>query len=365
MTTFPIRPHVIALPRVAIGGAATAEALQRGLPRLVRLNTNEGPFGPFPAAREVLMEGIERLNRYPHPTGAPLAEALAGLYRVDPQQVLVDAGSTQLLMLLAATVLEPGDELVHPWPSFPIYTTVALRLQARPVRVPLADFTLDLEAMLAAITPRTRLVVVCNPNNPTGTLVERGALDAFLARLPDGVIPVLDEAYAEFADGFADGLDYVRQGRPVVVLRTFSKIYGLAGARVGYALGPRELLDACRKLQVPYAVADMALAAAMASVPRQDVVAERAEANRSGLAQLYRGFDALGLQYVPSQANFVFVRIGPGAGDVNRRLTEQGVLVRPGTGYDCPEYFRVTVGTEEENAAFLDALRAALPALVA
>lgn len=360
MAGLSIRPHVLELPLVESGGTATTELARRGFDQPIRLNTNEGPFQPFPQALAAIERAARELNRYPEPAADALTQQLAAHFRVAPGEVIVDAGSSPLLYLLANALLEPGDEIVYPWPSFPIYIAAAKRVLATPVRVPLRDYHLDMEGLLAAVTPRTRMVMVCNPNNPTGTIVGRAELDRLLAALPPGVLAVLDEAYAEFADDFADGFGYVREGRPVFVLRTFSKVYGLAGARVGYGVGPRELVDGLRRLQAPYAVNRLALVAAQESLPLQEEVAARVRLIREGREQLSAGFRRLGLEYVRSDANFLLVDVGRDGLEVSRRLMERGILVRPGRGYDCPRHVRVTVGLPEENAQFLDALEQVL-----
>lgn len=354
--SLPIRHHVRTLPGVEVGGTASAQAAEQGIRRLVRLNSNEGPFEPFPEALEAMATAARQLNRYPNPTAQPLVEQIAREFDLARDQVVVEAGSSQLIFHLAQALLGPGDELVYPWPSFPVYGTAALRVEGVPVRVPLQDDRVDLDGLLRAITPRTRLVVVCNPNNPTGTMVTRAGLDRFLDAVPAGVAVILDEAYAEFADDFFDGFSYVRAGCSLVVLRTFSKIYGLAGVRVGYAAGPLDLVGAIKKLQAPYAVSHVAMAAALASLPLQKAVQERAEANRRGREQLTEGFRRLGLTVTPSQTNFIWVQVGDRALDLFKSLMERGIVVRPGRGYEHPNHLRVTVGLPEENAALLDAL---------
>ena len=355
-----LRSHVASLQEVETGAAIFGALERRGLTDVVRLNSNEGPRAPFPEALEALDAAARGANRYPEPTAALLGADLARHFGVTPDHVHVGSGSTSLIFLLAAALLEPDDELSYPWPSFPQYKAAAIHQRARPAPVPLRDFSVDLDATLAAITPRTRMVIVANPNNPTGTETSRAALDRFVAALPHEVLLVLDEAYAEYSEDLADGSRYVREGREVVVLRTFSKIYGLAAARVGYAVGQPELISALRRLQVPFAVSQLGLAGARASLAQPGHLAQRAQENARGRQQLYDGFRALGLAFVPSSANFVLVDVGRDSFAVYEDLIVHGVLVRPGRGYTYYNHLRVTVGLESENSRFLDALKAVL-----
>jgi histidinol-phosphate aminotransferase len=352
----PISSHVMQLPRVETGAAAVAAVNREGARPLIMLNSNEGAYGPFPEALDAIAAAVPELNRYPDPTGAPLAEQLAAHYGFRPEHLIVENGSTILLFVLAAALLEPGDDLVYPWPSFPQYPNCALHARARPIAVPLRDHRMDVEAMRAAITPRTRMVILCSPNNPTGAAVSHAELEYLVKSLPPGVVLVCDEAYAEYADDFAHGLDYAREGRPVCVLRTFSKVYGLAGARAGFGIGPPPLMDALRRVQLTFPLNNLALAAAQASLPLQERVAERARLNALGRERFYAGFSRLGLEFVPSQANFVLVDVGRDALEVSRQLTRRGILVRPGSQYNYPTHVRVTVGLPEENELLLAAL---------
>jgi histidinol-phosphate aminotransferase len=357
MLRVPFRQHLPGLPAIETGAGMTARLAQRGQADLVRLNSNEGALPPFPEAIAAMSAVAAGLNRYPHPTARPVAEAVAKLHGLTPEHILVGAGSTSLIYLLAAAVMEADDELLVPWPSFPQYKNAALFQRGRVVAVPLADYALDVDAMLAAVTPRTRIAIIGNPNNPTGTIVDRAELDRFLGALPERVLAVVDEAYAEYAPDLVDGLAHVRAAkRPVVVLRTFSKIYGLAGARVGYGVAEPSVVATLMLFQPPFAVHQLAIAAAVASVQRQDLVAERARATAEEREYICAGLRTLGLRWVPSVANFVFVDVGRDAAPVFAKLVEGGVLVRPGAGYDEPRHLRVTVGRREENTAFLEAL---------
>ena len=336
------------------------EAVQRelGLERVVKLASNEGPFPPFPAALEAMERAALELNRYPDGGAWSLRTELAERHGVAFDEVIVGAGADGIIDLLAQATLDPGDEVVCGWPSFPSYVLTALKLGADARRVPLRDHTYDLDGLLAAIGPRTKLVYVCHPNNPTGTANGRDELVAFLDRLPEQVLCVLDQAYFEYIDDpdYVDGLDLFRDGRPVVVLRTFSKIYGLAGLRVGWAVAPADVVTATSKVRRAFDVAATAQAAAQASLDDAQEIARRRLLNATGrdrLAEILRGN---GLEPVErSLGNFLFVDVGGGRG-LFERLQREGVIVRPLDSFGAPEAIRVTVGTPEENEVFAVAL---------
>jgi histidinol-phosphate aminotransferase len=342
------------------------EDVQRelGLERVVKLASNEGPFGPFPAALEALRRGARDLNRYPDGGFYRLREALAERHGVAPGNVAPAAGADGVVLYLSLVCLDPGDEVVCGWPSFPSYVLDAAKLAAVPVKVPLADGRYDPEALLAAVTPRTKIVYLCNPNNPTGKMVPRSAIDAYFDEVPEHVLTVLDEAYFEYVEDpdYPDGIEeYVKAGRRVVVLRTFSKIYGLAGLRVGYGVGPSEVVAAIRKVQNAFDVTQPAQDAALASLGDQAELARRRRVNAAGRAQVVEGLRALGLSPAePAVANFVYVEVGEDSRPLFEALLREGVIVRPLAGFGAPGAIRVTVGTEEENRIFLDALPRAL-----
>jgi histidinol-phosphate aminotransferase len=343
-----------------------AEEVQRelGLERVVKLASNEGPFGPFPAAQEALARGIPDLNRYPDGGFYRLRQALAERHGVLPEQVAPAGGADGVVMYLSLAALDPGDEVVCGWPSFPSYVLDALKLGAICRQVPLRDDRYDLGAMLAAITRRTKIVYICNPNNPTGTMVGRGEIDAYFDRVPDHVLTVLDEAYFEYVEDpdYPDGIEeYVKRGRLAVVLRTFSKIYGLAGLRVGYGIGPTEVVTAIRKVQNAFDVTQPAQDAALVSIGEEAEIARRRRLNAESLETLGSGLAALGLRVAgPPVGNFVYAEVGEDSRPVFEALLRKGVIVRPLHGFGAPGAIRVSVGTPEECAVCLDALRRVL-----
>ena len=336
------------------------EAVQRelGLDRVVKLASNEGPFPPFPAALEAMERGARDLNRYPDGGVWALRTALAERAGVAFEEVIVSAGADGIIDLLSQATLDPGDDIVCGWPSFPSYVLDAAKLGAEARRVPLRDHTYDLDAMLDAIGPRTKLVYVCHPNNPTGTANGRDELNSFLDRLPEHVLCVLDQAYFEYIDDpdYADGIELFREGRRIAVLRTFSKIYGLAGVRVGWAVAPTDVVTATAKVRRAFDVTATGQAAALASLDEPEELARRRELNATGRARLGEILRDHGLEPVePALGNFLFVDVGGGRA-LFEQLQHEGVIVRPLDGFGAPEAIRVSVGTPEENEFFAVAL---------
>jgi histidinol-phosphate aminotransferase len=339
------------------------EEVQRelGLERVVKLASNEGQFGPFPAARDALQRALDDLNRYPDGGAYRLTVALAEKHGVAPENVALAAGADAVIMYLSLAVLDPGDEIVCGWPSFPSYVLDAIKMGATPVRVPLTDDRYDLKALAAAVTPRTKLVFVANPNNPTGTMVSRPELDAFFEEVRRDVLVVLDEAYFEYLDEpeYPDGIEeyFTRDGRRVLVLRTFSKIYGLAALRVGYGVGPPDVVRAIRKVRNAFDVSQPAQDAALASLAAEGGLARRRAVTAEGRAQLVELCADAGVRVAePSVANFVYADVGVDAAALFEALLREGVIVRPLAAFGAPEAIRVTVGTPDENELFAQAL---------
>jgi histidinol-phosphate aminotransferase len=342
------------------------EEVQRelGLDRVVKLASNEGPWGPFPAALEALERHARTLNRYPDGGAYHLRNALAERHGVEPANVVTAAGADAVIGHLSLATLDPGDEVVTAWPSFISYVLDALKLGAVPVRVPLVDQHYDLDAMLAVIGPRTKLVYVATPNNPTGTMTGREALDRFLDHVPEHVLTVIDQAYFEYIErpDYPDAVaEYVRRGRRVLALRTFSKIYGLAGLRVGYGVGPPDVIEAIGKARRPFDVSALAQVAALASIGAEAELADRRRLTAEGRKALERTLREHGLEPAgPAVANFLFVEVGEDATPLFEALLRQGVIVRPMGAFGAPGALRITVGTPEENAFLAEKLSSAL-----
>jgi histidinol-phosphate aminotransferase len=338
------------------------EEVQRelGLDRIVKLASNEGPFGPFPAALEALERTARELNRYPDGGAYLLRAALAERYGVRFEELAVGAGADGLIDCISQATLDPGDEIVCGWPSFASYVIDARKLGAVPRLVPLRDHRYDVDAILEAIGPRTKLVYLCNPNNPTGTMSTRAELDSYFERVPGHVLTVLDQAYFEYIGhpDYPDGIEeYAKQGHRVIVLRTFSKIYGLAGLRVGYGIGPASLVTAIGKVRRAFDVNQQAQAAALASLDSPEELARRRRVNAEGREQLERIMRDHGLEpAIPAVANFLFAEVGDDSRPLFEQLLREGVIVRPAGPFGAPGGIRVTVGTPEENEFFAEAL---------
>ena len=340
------------------------ETVQRelGLERVVKLASNEGPFGPVPAAVEALRRAVGELNRYPDGGAYRLRGALAERFGLDPGEVAIGSGADGVIGQLATAVIDPGDEVVCGWPSFPSYVIDTKVHGGVPRLVPLRDGVYDLEGILAAIGPRTKLVYLCYPNNPTGTINSAAGLDRYFAAVPDHVVTVLDQAYYEYVDDpdYVDGVErYLKQGARVLVLRTFSKIYGLAGMRVGYGLGPSSLVRALAKVRRPFDVTLAGQEAALASLGAgsEAEIARRARLCAEGRSRLDGILRGSGFAPLPGVANFLFALAPCDAAALNDALLREGVIIRPMGAFGDPNAIRVTVGAPDE----LDFLAAALP----
>lgn len=354
-----IRPALEGLVPYEPGKPVEEVQRELGLERVVKLASNEGPYGPFPAALEAVERAARELNRYPDGGAYRLRQRLAERHDVRFEEVTVCAGADAVIGYVAQATLDPGDEAVTGWPSFPSYVLDPLKVAAAPVRVPLKDDRFDLDALLEAVGERTKLVFIAAPNNPTGTTSARAELDAYFERVPEHVLTVLDQAYFEYVDDpdYPDAVDeYFRRGHRVLVLRTFSKIFGLAGLRVGYGVGPTEVVTAIGKVRRAFDVTSAGQEAALASLDDRTEVERRRSANREAMALLRHVLALHGYEPgEPAVANFVFVR----AGDPERMydvLLRRGVIVRPMGPFGAPDALRITAGTPDEIAFLGEAL---------
>lgn len=323
---------------------------------IIKLASNENPLGPSPAARQAMIDTIDRAHFYPDGGGYYLRQAVAEQLGLGMANVILGNGSNEIIEFLGHAYLQPGDEVVVAKHSFAVYRLMAQLFGAKVVDVPDPDFTADLDGMLGAITPRTKEVFVANPNNPTGTMVFQEDIDRFMARVPEHVMVVFDEAYYEFLDEPPDVLKYVRAGRNVVVLRTFSKIQGLANLRIGYGLAAAEIIEVLQKARQPFNANGIAQAGALAGLSDQAHMDETRRVTREGRNFFQAQFLEMDLEFVPSHANFVLVRVGDGK-KVFEALLRRGLIVRAMGSYGLPEWIRVSVGTMPQNKAFIAALR--------
>lgn len=334
--------------------------------RCIKMASNENPFGPSPLAIEAIKAATAEINYYPDNGVTELTARVAELHEVAPENLLVTAGSTGLLDILARTLLGPGLNAVTSKLSFISYPIVTRATGARIIEVPTLNDGFDLDGILDAVDVNTRVVYVANPNNPTGTMLDANAIDRFLDRLPSHVITVLDEAYSDYASYFAakrgidysHSLEYVRQGRSVIVLRTFSKAHGLAGLRVGYGMGPAELIGYLARMRPAFMVSSLGEAAALAALADGDHVQCSVEANADGAKLLAKAISEMGISVTPSSTNFLFCRVGDDAGCLCQKLQGRGIIVRHlSGGWGAPDALRLTIGTPEHNQQFLDALK--------
>jgi len=328
----------------------------------IKLASNENPLPPSDRVQKAIIAALSSLDRYPDGSGFYLRQALAKKHGVMPDQVVLGNGSNELIELLVRSFLRPGDEAVVPHPSFVVYPMIVQAAGGVRVMVMLKDFRLDLDAMARAITPMTKIVFVANPNNPTATIVTRDEVEHFMSRVPERTIVVFDEAYIEFAMGpdFPDTLSYVKQGRKLVVLRTFSKAASLAGLRVGYGIADADAIALMNRIRQPFNVNSLAQVAALAALDDEAHILECVRMIEAGRHFLYDEFKRIGLQYVPSRANFILVDVGRNAADIYQKLLHQGVIVRPMTPFGLETALRITVGTPEENRKLVKALRMVL-----
>ena len=362
----PIRATLAGLVPYEPGKPVEEVQRELGLERVVKLASNEGPYGPTPAALEALERASLELNRYPDGGAYRLRHALAAKHGVGFEEVTVCAGADAVIGFVSLASLDAGDEVVTGWPSFPSYVLDPLKLGAVPVRVPLREDRLDLDAMLEAVTARTKLVFIAAPNNPTGTTNTRDELDEYFARVPPHVLTVVDQAYFEYiaSPEYPDAIeDYAKAGHRALVLRTFSKIYGLAGLRVGYGVGPEDVVTAIGKVRRAFDVTSAGQVAALASLGEADEVERRRLTNLEAMSLLRRALHEGGFAVAePAVANFLFTRVGD-AEAAAEALLRQGVIVRPMGPFGAPDALRVTAGAPDEIAFLADALAALAPSL--
>lgn len=358
-----VNPAVLTQPVYEPGKPIEDVARELGLDAagIIKLASNENPLGPSPLGLEAATRALAHAELYPDGGCFALRHKLAARHGLAAQQIVVGNGSNELLELLGHVFLRPGDEVVMGAPAFIVYKLVSLLFGARPVEVPLVAHRHDLDALARAVTPRTKMVFLPSPNNPTGTANRAEEILEFARALPPHVIFALDEAYAEYLENPPDIRPLLAEGRHVIGLRTFSKIYGLASLRVGYGYASLELASLLNRVRQPFNVNAIGQAAALAALDDHAFVARARATNRAGLRQLESGLDERGLEWVPSEANFLLVKVGDGA-RVFGELQSRGVIVRPMKPYGMPEWLRVTVGTEAQNLRLLTSLDEALAA---
>jgi len=358
-----IAPHILSVPRYVPGKPIAELQRELGVDRAVKMASNENPLGPSPLAMKAVQTHLQFAHVYPESSAPELRQAIAQRFGVSSDSVILGNGSDEIMQMAAHLLVRPGDEAIMGTNTFAMYRIVTEAFGGRAIRVPLKDYRLDLDAMAAAVTDRTRLVFVAVPNSPTGTVVSRREFGAFLKALPnEGLLLVLDEAYREYVrnSDCPEGLDYLEGSVPTVVLRTMSKIYGLAGLRIGYGLSEPWLIELLNRIRPPFNVNSFAQVAALAALSDTDHLERSLKTTHEGIACLSRQLEALGLEVIPSQANFVTFCLGQDAREVFEALLRQGVIVRHLASFGMDNCIRVTVGTEAENRRFIAALKAVM-----
>jgi histidinol-phosphate aminotransferase len=328
-------------------------------PGVIKLASNENPFGPSPKAVEAIAKESKNLQIYPDQKSILLREALAKKLEIGEDRIIAGNGSDEIMQLAAATFLKPGEEVVIPANTFSLYELFSRIFDGKPVMVPLKDQEQDLAAMVKAITPRTKMIFLCNPHNPTGSMISRKALHELLNKVPEHVLVIIDEAYMEFADPkvFPESISYVLEGKNVLVLRTFSKFYGLAGLRVGYGIARPELIRFMFRVKPPFNVSRLAQAGAVAALSDKKFLDKTLKNNLEVKKALYAGLDKLGLKYKKTESNFVLINLGKSADQLFVKMMRERIIIRPLTSFGLPEAIRISIGTKEQNERFISSLK--------
>jgi histidinol-phosphate aminotransferase len=330
-----------------------------GLKKVMKLASNENPLGPSLKALEAISKSLTGLNRYPDAHAIELKKAIASCLALFTEQLIITNGADELITLISETYLEPEDEIIVPSPSFSEYDFGAHLMGAKVIPVPLDhEYQFNINTILSAVTDRTKLIYICSPNNPTGTYLAKSMLEELLQSLPKHILVVFDSAYSHFATNkeYTNGLEYVRSGYPIIVLQTFSKIYGLAGVRVGFGAAPESIIQSILHVKEPFNVNSLAQVAAAAAIMDEEHVERSKQVNTEGREQLYKALTELGLQYTESMSNFILVKFGSDAKEIYQQLLAHGVIVRYGDTWRLPEHIRISIGTREENTILIEAI---------
>jgi len=333
-----------------------------GITDIIKLASNENPLGPSPVAVSAMTKALQDVSLYPDGNCYSLRKAVAKHWCVAEDELVFGCGSDEIIHYIALAFLRDGDETVQAWPTFTQYETAATLCDCQTHKVPLKNYTHDVDAMAERVNERTKLVFIANPNNPTGTMITHSEVQRLLARLPENCLLVLDEAYYEYVEreDYPDSIKWILEGRNVIALRTFSKIYGLAGLRIGYGIARPEIIRHIEKVRLPFNVNSVAQVGAIASLSDSDQVARSQAVNSAGKKYLYAEFDRMGLKYAPTEANFILVDIGHDSVWAFKELMKRGVIVRTGDIFGLPTHIRVTIGAPEQNARFIKALEEVL-----
>jgi histidinol-phosphate aminotransferase len=353
------RAEIMDLPPYIPGKAIEEVKREYGLKVITKMASNENPLGPSPKAMEAMEKSIKDIHLYPEVSCLALKEKISSIFGIDIDMITFANGGDNIFTMIAQAFLNHGEEVIMAYPTFSFYRMAVRIMGANPIEVPLKDHVHDLKAMGERITSRTKLIIICNPNNPTGTIVNKIELDSFIRGLPSHVLTVLDEAYFDFTDKdlLPDSISYIKKGYPLLSVRTFSKIYGLAGIRIGYVLGRREFIDCLNRVREPFAVNRLAQVAAIGALDDQEFREKVIINNRAGRKFLEESLRDMGLETVPSHTNFILVDIKRDSRVIFEALLKRGIIVRPGYIWNLPRFIRITIGREEENERFIHALK--------
>ncbi len=354
------RKNVMDLPPYIPGKPIEAVEREYGVHNAIKMASNENPLHTSPKAIAAMQQELENCYLYPEGSSPLLREKLAAKYRVSPEQIIVGDGGEHIIILACNAFINEGDETIVCEPTFASYNIYTRLMGGKLIELSVdKEYRFDVDAVLAAITPKTKMIFLCNPNNPTSTIIGKKKMQKLMDNIPDHVVVLLDEAYFEFVSDpdYPDGMDYVRAGKNVIVLRTFSKAYGLAGLRIGYAVAPLHLAEALGRVIPAFPVTRLSQVAAYAAMDDEEFLTRVIANNEEGRTYLQQQLKEMGMECAPSSSNFIFVNIGMPSREINEELLRQGVIVRPGFLFNCPEFLRVSIGTMEENQRFISALR--------
>ncbi len=354
-----VPPHILSIDPYVPGKPIEELEREYGISGSIKLASNENPLGPSPKAMKVITAALGGLHRYPDGSAFKLTQILSEHLGVPPEMIVFGNGSDELIGLLCHAFLSTGDRVILPQPSFLIYEIMTRSVGAVPVSIPLKSLSIDLDDIIDAVTPDTRMVFITNPNNPTGTIIRKDAFERFLEKLPPRVLVVVDEAYIDFVrdETCAIGTDYLDGPNPVAVLRTFSKAYGLAGLRIGYGVMPKEIRELINRIRMPFNASIPAQVAAGAALGDEEFLRKTLRVVHDGLEYLFDALKALGLTCFPTQSNFFLIDMKRNADDVFEEMLRRGIIIRSMVSYGFPEYIRVNVGLPEENERFVEALK--------
>ncbi len=360
MITF--RDALKAIPPYIWGGKFTKEMEEHNVTRVVKLNSNEPAYGPFPAAIEAMQQAILNVHRLSDDGCPEVKSKLSRKYGIPVTNICVAAGSWEVIRLFCMACIEPGDEVLLGWPTWPPVIKEIQLMGGTCTKMPLVNHQIDLPSILRQISKKTKAVYICNPNNPTGTVVLKEQLDDYFYKVPDQVATLVDEALFEYNQNqeACSAIRYLNAGKPLLITKTFSKMYGLISARIGYGIADTEIIENMEKCRFPSNVNLVAEMAAIASIDNEELVTQRVKANAEQKLYLQIELDKMGLEYVPSEGNYLFVNVNQDSMEIWAKLLAYGVLVRPGKTYSCPTWFRVTIGLPDENEIFINSLRKVL-----